>query len=380
MIKLAFFNLFRRKSRTLLSILMIAVGVLSIIALVSLVDGLFQDVQRATGSLQGIMVLQKGGYGPLSSHLDESYGQKIESIPGVSKVEPVILTPAKTVDGKGAGFDFRGMTRLIGSDFSHETEGTSVSGVQGELVEGRKIRPGERGKVIIGFEVKKNLDKFPGNNIRINGKKYKIVGVYKTGSKQYNQGILMNIDDLRDLIGFPKDKVAFFSVSVIDPAKINRIVELLKFKYGEKLSILNTAQFAESLGETLSTLRLMVFGVAAIAAIVAAVGIINTMLMSVMERFKEIGALKATGWTNFDIIKMILFESFLIGLMGGIAGVVFGLVLAPYMTDITGFRVYVSPALIVQSFLFAVGIGVFAGLYPAWKASHFNPIEALRAE
>lgn len=359
---------------------MIAVGVLSIIALVSLVDGLFQDIQNATGSLQGIMVLQKGGYGPLYSKIDESYKQKIESIPGVDKAEPVILTPAKTVEGKGAGFDFRGITRLIGSDFSQETEGASVSGVQGELVEGRKIMPGERGKVIIGIEVKKNLNKFPGNNIKINGRKYKIVGVYKTGSKQYNQGILMELDDLRDLIGFPKDKVAFFSVSVIDPGRIEKIVALLKFKYGEKLSILNTAQFAESLGNTLSTIRLMVFGVAAIAAIVAAVGIINTMLMSIMERFREIGALKATGWTASDIMKMILIESFIIGIMGGIAGIVAGLLLAPWLADLTGFKVYISPMLIAQTFLFAVTIGIFAGLYPAWKASRFDPVEALRAE
>ena len=90
MLKFAFFNLLRRKSRTFLSIFMIAVGVLSIISLVSLVDGLLLDVQSATSSLQGIMVMQ-GDFGPPFSQVDSDLKQEIESISGVDKVEPVIL-------------------------------------------------------------------------------------------------------------------------------------------------------------------------------------------------------------------------------------------------------------------------------------------------
>lgn len=384
MIKLAFSNLLRRKARTFLSVFMIAVGVLSIIALVSLIDGLFYDVQQATGELQGIMVLQKGGYGPLFSQVEVDYKEKIEHVSGVKSAEPVIITTAKSIDGKELGFsqglDIQSIVRLIGSDFSQEETGRSVSGVEGEVVEGREIKPSEKGKVLIGTEIKEEFNKFVGSSIKINGEKFQIVGVYKTGSKMSNAGILMEIDDLRDLIGFPNDKVAFFSVSLEDPDELEKVVKLLEFKFGEKLSILNTSQFSQAISGVIGDIRLLVFAVAAIAAVVAGVGIINTMLMSVMERFKEIGALKATGWTNSNVMKMVLIESFLIGIIGGIIGISLGLSLAPLLENITGFQVLVSPMLLGETFLFAVGIGVFAGFYPAWKASKFDPIEALQME
>jgi len=204
--------------------------------------------------------------------------------------------------------------------------------------------------------------------------------VYKTGSKMQDSGILMNIDDLRDQLAFPSSKVSFFSVSVHNPGEIDKIAKLMEFKFGDELQIMNTAQFAESIGSVLGDVRLMVFAVAAIAAVVAGVGIVNTMLMSIMERFKEIGALKATGWTNSNVMKMILSESLLIGIFGGIAGVLVGLAMAPMFAQATGFPVYVSQDLMLQTFLFAVGIGALAGLYPAWKAGRFDPIQALQME
>ncbi|MCX6801995.1 MAG: ABC transporter permease [Candidatus Diapherotrites archaeon] len=380
MIKMAFYNLFRRKSRTFLSVFMIAVGVLSIIALVSIVDGLFADVQGAVGQLQGIMVFQKGGMGPMYSQLDEDYRGKLESVYGVKKAEPVIMSLAKSVEGKGSGFDYMNMVRLIGTDFSQETTGQSVSGVTGEIVAGRHIKPGEKGKVIIGTEIQDKYNKFPGNSIKINGEKFQVIGVYKTGSKTSNSAILMNIDDLRELIGFPAKKVAYFSVSLENPEEIDKVAKLLKFKYGEKLQIANTAQFSESIASAIGDIRSMVFAVAAIAAIVAGVGIINTMLMSIMERFKEIGALKATGWTNSNIMVMILYESAFIGIIGGVLGCLLGIAASIPLSQASGFDILVSPELLLESFTFAVCIGIAAGLYPAWKASKFDPVQALAME
>jgi putative ABC transport system permease protein len=380
MIKMAFYNLFRRKSRTFLSVFMIAVGVLSIIALVSIVDGLFADVQSAVGQLQGIMVFQKGGMGPMYSELDEDFRDKLEGVYGVKKAEPVIMSLAKSIEGKGAGFDYMNMVRLIGTDFSQATGDQSVSGTTGEIVAGRHINPGEKGKVIIGTEVQKTYNKFPGNSIKINGKKFQVIGVYKTGSKTSNNAILMDLGDLRELIGFPSKKVAYFSVSVQNPEEIDKIAKLLKFKYGEKLQIANTAQFSESIAGAIGDVRSMVFAVAAIAAIVAGVGIINTMLMSIMERFKEIGALKATGWTNSNIMVMILYESAFIGIIGGVLGCLFGIAVSIPLSQASGFDILVSPALLLQAFTFAVCIGIIAGLYPAWKASKFDPVQALSME
>jgi len=357
---------------------MIAVGVLSIIAMVSLVDGLFKEIQDASGSLEGIMVIG-GEMGPLLSQIDEGYRSDIKSIIGVKDVEPVIISMAKSIDGKSLQMEFLAMVRLVGTEFSNGA-GNSVSGVNGELVDGRSPKPGETGVVMIGTEVRETFSKFPGNNIKINGEKYKVVGIYKTGSVMQNSGIIMNIDDIRDLLAFPDNKVSAFSISLINPSEIDRVVKLLEFKLPEELTIMNTSQFSESISSVLGDVRLMVFAVAAIAAIVAGVGIINTMLMSVMERFKEIGALKATGWTNSNVMRMILSESLLIGVLGGVLGIIFGLALAQLIEPITGFSMYISIELMLETFAFAVGIGVIAGAYPAWRASKVDPIEALHME
>ncbi|MBU0662632.1 ABC transporter permease, partial [Candidatus Micrarchaeota archaeon] len=90
--------------------------------------------------------------------------------------------------------------------------------------------------------------------------------------------------------------------------------------------------------------------------------------------------LKAVGWTNNDIMKMILYESALIGIFGGILGIIFGIIGAGLIQDVAGLTTLVSPALILQAFFFALFIGVFAGFYPAYAASKMDPVDALRAE
>jgi len=101
--------------------------------------------------------------------------------------------------------------------------------------------------------------------------------------------------------------------------------------------------------------------------------------MSVLERFKEIGALKAVGWTNDDIVKMVLYESGLIGVIGGLFGVILG-VLASNSLIIFGLETRVTLPLVLGSFFGAVFVGILAGVYPAINASRLDPIDALRSE
>jgi putative ABC transport system permease protein len=97
-----------------------------------------------------------------------------------------------------------------------------------------------------------------------------------------------------------------------------------------------------------------------------------------MERFKEIGALKAVGWTNFNVMRMIFYESIFIGILGGIVGVVFGSIAAQAFNGVLGLNVLVTIPLIIEAFTFAVVISFFAAFYPAYYASKLTPVEALR--
>ncbi len=176
-----------------------------------------------------------------------------------------------------------------------------------------------------------------------------------------------------------KSKVSSFYVLPNNMSQSENIAKKIEFKF-EDLEASTQQESAQQLGDVLGNLKLMVWVVSLIAAIVAGVGIINTMLMSVMERTKEIGTLKAVGWTDSNVMLMILFESIFVGLMGGILGIIFGYICSYIVFLISGLVTTVTITTVLQSFLFAFIIGIIGGLYPARIASKLDPIEALRSE
>ena len=375
MLKIAFLNLFRNKTRTGLSLLGIIIGVAAIISLVSVVDGLFNEVNKAVGQIQGIRVAQSSGP-PLYSRLDISFEERIESISGVSLVLPLIVGPIGLIDGKQLSF---GNTQIFGFDFSKQKRSLTPNGI-GEIIEGREIKAGERGVVVIGEIIKKDYGKFVGQNIEINNTKLKIVGVYATGSQLLNSAILVPINDAREILNFPTDKVSIFNVEIDNPQKIQTIVSVLNFRFGEDLKASSASDLSDQFGGILGSFRLLVGAVAAISGIVAGVGIINTMLMSVLERFKEIGALKAVGWTNSNIVRMIMYESVLIGFFGAITGIIVGFIISILIQSTFGLTTLITFELLAEVFIFALTLGIIGGVYPAYIASKMDPVEALRAE
>jgi len=378
MLKIAFLNLFRHKLRTALCILGIALGIASVIALVSIIDGLSFEIQGAISQMQGITVYEKGAMGPLFSEIDKSYESKLSAIPNVKTVIPTRMTLAKTIEGKSVAFGFSSV-RLIGSDYSKSKINTAA-GYGGKVIKGRSLTGSDNGKVVVGNELMDQLNKFLGNNIKINGKKFEIVGVYETGSSLLNSSILMSLDDLTELNNYSQDKVGQFTLELVDPSKDKQTAKLINFKFGEKLKAVSASSFSNQLAGIIDTLRLLVIIIASIAVLVAGIAILNTMLMSVTERFKEIGTLKATGWSSSDIVTMILMESAMISAIGSISGIIFGYLASSTISAAFNVSILISPGLIYQAVLFAVVISLISGIYPAYVASKLDPVTVLIAE
>ncbi|HZX34692.1 MAG TPA: ABC transporter permease [archaeon] len=377
MLKLALSNLFRHKLRTLLSVAGIIIGVASLIALVSVVDGIKAEIQDALSQAQGARVVPLNATDPIFTNLDEGWGEKLDKIKGVKIALPNIIQLAKSIEGKPVGIEG---TRVVGLDVV-KLSSASGSGFSGELLEGRDFRPSDSGNYVamVGEKIKDDYGKFVGSKINVNGTQLRITGIYTTGSDLLDNSILMPIDAARDVTGFPQGKVSFINVQLEDPSMDQEVVDRINLLYGNEVKATSLSDFSGQFGVIFDSITLLVVVIASIASIVAAVGIINTMLMSVLERFKEIGALKAVGWTNDNIMRMILYESFFVGVIGGVLGAATGIA-ASHAIKSFGLNSVVTPELFIGTILGSIIVGVLAGIYPAFIASRMNPVEALRYE
>jgi putative ABC transport system permease protein len=375
LIKVAFLNNFRRMSRTILALLGITIGIAALITLVSVVDGVYQNASEALGQMQGVMVF-KGAQGPTNSLMSISYQNKLQSIPGVKKVVPTVVKVISIIDNKkGSALSFS--ASAIWGIKPSEMKYSSSNTIEENIIKGQMIKDNDVYGIVIPKTFADSHKKTVGSKVNLDGQDFKVVGIYEIS--QQDNDIFANIVDVRKLYDVPFDQVSFFTVTPVNPQDADKVRDLIKFKF-DNLEAYGQQDTLNLIGSVLGNLKLLVVIVSIIAAIVAGVGIINTMLMSVMERTKEIGTLKAVGWTNTNVMSMILLESAFIGIIGGIVGVIFGY-LASAALGATGLvPTLVTLTTVVESFIFAFVIGIIGGAYPAYIASKLSPIEALRSE
>ncbi|MBN1160080.1 MAG: ABC transporter permease [Candidatus Diapherotrites archaeon] len=380
MLKVAFLNLWRRKTRTFLALLGLVIGVAALIALVSLVDGVNQEAMSAFSNMQGIMVFQKGQtyMGPLSSKIPITFKEKIESVTGVRKAIPEIRITIGKVEGNTQLLT-GGAVVGYGVDLADLGEG-SASVILEKIITGRTLRPGDEGVVMISKSMADDFKKNVGSQIELNNDKYKVVGIFEPVSNIFGNMVVMNMDDAREIGNFPSNKASTFFVIPADLAQASKIAKLINFKYPDDLDARSSQDAIEQVGSLIENLRNFAFLVSLIAAVVSAIGVLNTLLMSVLERFKEIGVLKAVGWTNDNVIRMILLESLLLGFFGGLGGVLLGFLASEFLSSALALTSIITPLLVMEAMIFSISISLISGLYPAFLASKMEPIDALRAE
>ena len=207
MIKLSFLNLFRRKTRTFLSVAGIAIGVAAIIVLVSLVDGFTLDFDGVIGQFKAISVLEKDAQDQTLSKIDASFVSKLEALPYVKTAVPEIMFLPETIDGKAAGLDSISPPSVYGMDPDKFFSSGAVTFL-GEIDKGSLIRNSDSGWVIIGKGVVDEYKKFAGSSIKINDTKFRVKGTLSSDSDLLAGIIVMNLDDAKKLSGFDDDKDA----------------------------------------------------------------------------------------------------------------------------------------------------------------------------
>ncbi|MFQ6051765.1 MAG: ABC transporter permease [Candidatus Hydrothermarchaeota archaeon] len=368
-------NLFRRKTRTGLALLGIAVGVAAIVALVSIADGLEATALEAIGELKGVYVQEENTGSPIFSKISKSYEEKIEAMPGVKLASPMIIYLPKTIEDKPSrGFTAPSINGIDPEKF--KKTGSPVT----EVKRGRFLSSKDRYKAVIGQQISDNYKKQVGGSIEIDDRNFKIVGIYETGSIVFDNDIYVPLDVAQELGGMEKDEVNAIVVLAQDPTNTDKIAKQIEMRYDD-LQAGTQEEFSEMISGLAGSIRSVTWAVSGIAAIVGGIGIANTMLMSVIERTREIGVLKSIGWSNNNVLKMIMTEAVLLGFTGGLIGIAIGFgAVFTLRTMLPSLNPVLTMKLVLEVLVFSMSLGILGGFYPAWNASKMNPIEALRTE
>jgi putative ABC transport system permease protein len=364
-------NLKRRKMRTSLAILGIALGVMLITSLLFIMDGLESSITGSLELLSGNLIIQEeGSIDQTLSIVNASLIENLRNNTDIEVISPEIYV-ARTLPG-GAG---QRLITLIGVTDSYS-----------EIVSPTYIKFGtffnetDSGKIILGSKLAKQRDLEVGDVFPIDSTPFDVTGIFETNTLADSFIALIPIEDARDLRNLSEDQISVIEVKPVDPDKADEIRSYVESNF-EDYEVVFPEDLVEEATEIMGTLRNTVWLVSAIAVLIGGIGIANAMLMSVMERTPEIGLLKATGWRNIDVAYSVLIEAFGIGVIGGLIGLLLGMVAAQTAQNIIpALTVRLTLTTILESLVFGVGLSLGSGVYPAVKAARLSPIRAIRGE
>jgi putative ABC transport system permease protein len=378
MITLVYRNMLRRKTRTVLTMVGIIIGVMAIVGLVSVSEGLNREAGASLGVFQSITVQKKDAIDPVFSTLPENYQDEISRINGVNVVSGEVYVFISSIDGEPLGGGFESlMTFVIGVDIpTHRQLSRSYFSY---VIEGRGLLSSDRYSCVIGKGIADDYRKNIGDRIKVDDLNLRVVGIYEFESRFFDSAIILPIDVARDLSNIPNDHVSIFSVEPEDLEASEKTALRIEMRLND-VDAQTQQEFADQIAQFIGIIRTVHLLVTGIAAVVGGIGVLNAMLSSVTERTKEIGIMKAVGWTDLDVMKVILLESTFIGITGGIIGILLGVGISFGISQVLFFQTFVSLNLALYALSFATVLGLIGGFFPARKAAKLSPIDALRYE
>ena len=368
-------NLLRRKSRTILAVLGISIGITMIITLVSISHGFESQFEGILESFGSAEVLEKGAGDQTFSVLDLDLANNLKKINGIKVISPTIYAIPSTIEGKPAfgGID---SVSIVGADVPTWKQ-MKGGGFGIEVTKGRFLENNNEDGVVLGKVVADKNRKKINDKIEINGEEYKVIGIYDTGNSFFDNTMVMSIDTVREIAKLPSGKVNTFRVEAVNPDELNNIAKKIELTFND-VEAYTSEELLEQLSGVLDIISGATILISSVAALIGGIGVLNTMLMSVLERTKEIGILKAVGWKNKVILQMILLESLMISFFGLLFGAIFGGIIAFAIIPLSGLETALNMELIIYASTFSIILGLIGGLYPAYRASKMSPAEAFR--
>ena len=407
-LKMALNMLLHSKLRSWLTIIGIVIGVGAVVGILSLGDAMEEQVQSRLAEMDLTKITISPGYTRAMSNMPGPPGDR-ESTATDSELTDDDIDVLQGIEGiQYLAGEISGNEEV---DYAGENATLSITGVDPqvwkymttlETQSGRLLEPADKYVAVIGSEVASGIyDQDIGINqvITVKGKSVRVVGILAEEGGHGDSSIYMPIDGAVSLIEDAEEGI-FDTITV--KVRSEDLVDAVMEDITDKLmvsrhimreddmdfSVTASKSMAESVTEMTSSMTLFLGAIAAVSLLVGAVGIANTMFTSVLEKTKEIGTMKAIGAKNRDILMIFIFNSAMVGFVGGIFGVLLGALISTLfpILGMTMMRsegdtgILLSPHLMLFGLVLAVVIGVVSGAVPAYRASKLKPVDALRYE
>jgi putative ABC transport system permease protein len=385
LIKVAMSSVWGNKMRSFLTMLGIIIGISSVIILVGMGEGTKKQVTEQIEKL-GTNLITVNLTGRRNNSISDAELEELKTKPGIKEIAPSLSqgnvnikagTEATTTSLEASTPNYAGIRKITIS--------------AGRFIQQRDV-DNRFNVLVIGPETADNLfgsTNVVGKTMYVNGIEFSIVGVLKSqGTSSVGSSddrIIMPISTAQRLL-----KTANATTFYIEAESKEKVSEAMAYltlflnkKYDnntQSYRVMNQTTLLETANATTESMTAMLSGIAAISLLVGGIGIMNIMLVSVIERTREIGIRKAIGAKRGIILSQFLIEASTISSLGGIIGVLIGYLGAYLGPKYFGATIVISGNIVLAAFAFSMIVGVVFGIYPASKASKLNPIDALRFE
>lgn len=379
-------NIWRRKVRSALTIFGVAIGVFALTTMGALASSLNHSIGVGLDYYSHRIILGAAGgatFEPAFStgpRVPDSLAQQAAVIDGVQQAYPTVsLVDSEQPSGFGSP------SLILGSPPDQAAQDPSRL----EVAKGRRLTGQDTGTVVIGSTVAARKHAAVGDTITVLGKPFEVVGILRYINSNPDNYYLVNITDARTLMQAqttftPSAAGLVTNINVIPKSGVDttKLASTLERQFPGTQAT-PPDKIRKQIESASQVLNLIVLGSALIAVLVGSLSVINTMLVSVSERRKEIGIKRVVGARNRHLLKEVMFETGLIGLIGGLVGFAAGSGVVAFINSQakgSGFALTLTPELAGIAIGFSVVLGVLAGLYPAWRALRIKPVEVLREE
>lgn len=364
-------NLLRRRTRTLLSLLGIALGIGAIIAFNAVGRGFKESLDRyMRESGAEMLVVNRAAMAPEFSRVSKQGLDFVRGLPEVAHVSPGTFT---IVSSRVLKIKTRMKMLFVFGRLAGDRPVEKFRAV----IRGRLYEKDD--EMILGSDAAHDLGLKTGDSLELYNRTFKIVGTYDSGVRFEAAGCIVSMGVVQQQLNMG-DSASLAFVYLKEGADWQRVRDAVDEKF-DTVEAIRTDQFINYYNQ-IEYIDWFVWIVSLISVAVGGLGVLNTMLMAVSERTREIGTLRAVGWSRGRVLRLILAEGTLISTLGGLLGLAGGVLGAEILIQWAprGLDTLYSPLLFAQGFAIAVALGFLGALYPAWQAGRLSPIEALKYE